>query len=79
MAICPVCQHSYNVHFTPRERDVIDGIIAGLGNKQIANILGISEATVKNYTTSIYAKAQCYNRTQVALKFVGKTPYESAL
>lgn len=34
---------------TPREREVLEGIVQGNSNKQIAYILGISARTVENH------------------------------
>ena len=38
---------------TPRQRQVLDGMVDGLLNKQIAIILGISELTVKMHRASL--------------------------
>ena len=43
---------------TPRERDVLARIVAGLLNKQIAGELGTSEATVKEHRGHVMAKMQ---------------------
>lgn len=41
---------------TPRERQVMDGVVRGLLNKQIAHELGIAEITVKLHRSSVMRK-----------------------
>ena len=49
---------------TPRERDLLALVAEGLDNAQIAARLGISEKTVRNHLTSIYAKLGVETRAQ---------------
>ncbi|MEL0320223.1 MAG: response regulator transcription factor, partial [Aquiluna sp.] len=48
-----------------RELDVIRQLAKGLGNKEIAKELFISESTVKFHVHNISKKFGCSNRTQV--------------
>jgi len=41
---------------TPREREVMQWVVAGLLNKQIANRLGVSEITVKTHRSQVVQK-----------------------
>jgi DNA-binding NarL/FixJ family response regulator len=52
---------------TPREREVIDLVGAGLANKQIARRLGISEKTVKTHLTKAFQVIGVTDRVQAAL------------
>ena len=52
---------------TPRERDVIKALAAGMSNRAIAKHLGLSEKTVKNHISRILAKLELSDRTQAAL------------
>ena len=49
-----------------RELEVLELIVKGLGNKQIAHSLGIAEHTVKNHVKSILDKLGVGDRTQAA-------------
>ncbi|MFW6869428.1 response regulator [Nocardioides sp. CPCC 206347] len=53
---------------TPREREVLDLIAAGLRNRAIAERLGISEKTVRNNVSSVLVKLQVEDRTSAAIK-----------
>lgn len=56
----------YKFKFTKREADVIDGLIQGRTNTQIANQLCISENTVKSHIRKLYQKTGVNNRTELA-------------
>jgi len=51
---------------TARERDVLEQIARGLGNKEIAVILNISENTVKTHVRHILAKLNLRSRAEAA-------------
>jgi len=51
---------------TPREFDVIEQIVLGNSNKEIAAALEISEATVKTHINSLLSKLGVSDRTQAA-------------
>jgi DNA-binding NarL/FixJ family response regulator len=53
---------------TPRERSVLEQLARGLGNKQIAAALGISERTVKFHVSALFAKLGAANRTEAVAK-----------
>jgi DNA-binding NarL/FixJ family response regulator len=55
---------------TPRERAVLDQLARGLGNKQIAAALGISERTVKFHVSSVFTKLEATNRTEAVTRAV---------
>ncbi|MCL6597076.1 MAG: response regulator transcription factor, partial [Firmicutes bacterium] len=52
---------------TGRERDVLEQILAGRANKEIAAALGISERTVKGHVSALLAKLGCQDRTQIVI------------
>ena len=50
---------------TDREADVMQLIISGLTNKEIADHLNIAERTIKTHITNIYNKLGVYNKIQL--------------
>jgi DNA-binding NarL/FixJ family response regulator len=55
------------IQLTPRERDVLQLIVNGGSNKQVARKLGISEKTVKGHLTKLFQRIGVADRTQAAL------------
>jgi DNA-binding NarL/FixJ family response regulator len=58
---------------TPREREIVQLIVQGASNREIAQTLFISEKTVRNHITSILGRLDLRDRTQLAI-LVCKTP-----
>ncbi len=52
---------------TPRERDVLRELGTGATNRDIAERLGLTEGTVRNYVTRILSQLALTSRTQAAL------------
>ncbi len=49
---------------TPREQQVLQLLVKGLANKQIGDLLNISEHTVKDHLKSVFGKLQVVDRTE---------------
>ena len=58
---------SGRLHLTPREREIIEAVLAANSNRAIADRLGISEQSVKNRLTSIYKKLGVSSRVEMVL------------
>ncbi|MFN2256003.1 MAG: response regulator [Candidatus Promineifilaceae bacterium] len=52
---------------TPREMEVLQGIVDGQTNREIALHLGISATTIRSHVSTILTKLDVTNRTQAAL------------
>jgi two-component system, NarL family, nitrate/nitrite response regulator NarL len=52
---------------TPREMQILEGLVEGFTNKEIARRLSISEQTVKHHVSSIFDKTGVSNRLEVVL------------
>ena len=53
--------------FSPRERDILNGLAQGGSNKEIARTLDLAESTVKIHVQNIFKKLGMSSRVQVAL------------
>jgi DNA-binding NarL/FixJ family response regulator len=54
-------------HLSARELDILHLIANGYENPEIANIMYISERTVRNHSSHLFKKLELQNRTQVAV------------
>lgn len=57
---------------TAREVEILKLLATGQANKQVAYRLRISEKTVRNHVSNMYAKLQIYDRSQAVLYAVRK-------
>lgn len=57
---------------TERENDILQLIVAGKGNKEIAAQLKLAEGTVKNYVSRILEKLNARSRTELAVKALNR-------
>jgi two-component system nitrate/nitrite response regulator NarL len=64
---------------TPREQEVMTFVNEGLSNKQIATLLGIRDATVKNHVHSILGKLRVRRRGEAAAQLRQHRPRGDAL
>ncbi|MER7078607.1 regulatory protein, luxR family [Saccharopolyspora kobensis] len=56
---------------TKREKEVLDQLMHGRSNRQIARSLGISERTVKNHLRNLFTKLDVGDRTSAVVKALG--------
>jgi len=54
---------------SPRESEVLQFVMRGLANKEIADRLGVTVAAVKWHLQHVYDKLHVHTRTEAALKF----------
>jgi DNA-binding NarL/FixJ family response regulator len=54
---------------TPREREVLEFVVHGLANKEIADRLNVTVEAVRWHLKHIYQKLHVHSRTEAALKF----------
>lgn len=52
---------------TAREREIVQGLVRGESNKEIARVLGVAESTVKIHVQNILKKLSLASRVQVAV------------
>jgi DNA-binding NarL/FixJ family response regulator len=67
----PAVAKPTKISLTPREKDIVDLLVQGLSNADIAHQLFLSEGTVRNYMSDLFTKLGVSDRTQavvIALK-----------
>jgi DNA-binding NarL/FixJ family response regulator len=62
-----------------REREILDEMMLGLGNKAIANRLFISEDTVKTHVKAVFRKLGARDRAHAIALALGSAPYADGM
>ncbi len=60
-------ESNWQSHFSERECEVLVQLAQGKNNREISQILHLTEGTVKNYISRILGHLELRNRTQAAL------------
>jgi two-component system NarL family response regulator len=63
-------ERSEREQLTERERDVLEALIKGRSNKEIATSLCISEDTVKSHLKTLFTKLRVRDRTEAAVEAI---------
>lgn len=64
---------------TPQERRILDLLADGRTNQEVADVLFLSEKTVRNYVSNLLGKLGVKNRTQAATLLVQLRSHRSAM
>ena len=64
-------------HFTDREAGVVQHLLKGMTNKEIANEMDVTEQTVKEHIKSVMKKTRTFTRTATVLAVSGALPSAS--
>jgi DNA-binding NarL/FixJ family response regulator len=65
------------IELTRREREILDWVSRGYGNKEIAQELSITVETVRHHLKKVYEKLHVHSRTEAVLRYLraaGGTP-----
>jgi len=63
---------------TPREQDVLGGLLAGLANREIAELLGLGSETVKSHTAMLFVRLGASDRFE-AVRIARDLGYDLAM
>lgn len=60
-------ERTTDARITDREVQILELVIEGQSNREIADVLGLSDKTVKSHLATLYRKMNVANRTQAAM------------
>ncbi|MCC5854621.1 MAG: response regulator transcription factor [Idiomarina sp.] len=63
-------RNDYERKLSPRQQEIMQLLAQGLSNKEIANILGITEGTIRVHLSSIFKAIKVSNRTEATLWYL---------
>ena len=66
-AATELAMHAMDDPLTSRETDTLRYVAEGAGNRDIANLMGVAEATVKTHLKNIFSKLRVNDRTQAVV------------
>ncbi|MDE7422976.1 MAG: response regulator transcription factor [Lachnospiraceae bacterium] len=66
----PAASPQINPSLTPKELSIMEQVAKGLNNKEISEVLFLSEGTVRNYISTILEKLDLRDRTQLAIYYL---------
>lgn len=69
--VCTLSEISHEFHLTQREQEMVTLLIRGLGNKEIAERLGISVNTVKTFLRLVMIKMGVGSRSRIVSTVLG--------
>jgi DNA-binding NarL/FixJ family response regulator len=62
----PVIQLDREVELTPTETKVLQYVARGMSNREIAEVMGVSQRTIESHVSNMLAKTGLHNRTGLA-------------
>jgi DNA-binding NarL/FixJ family response regulator len=62
----PVIQLDREVELTPTETKVLQYVARGMSNREIAQVMGVSQRTIESHVSNMLAKTGLHNRTELA-------------
>jgi DNA-binding NarL/FixJ family response regulator len=65
----PATDQEETAQLSSRETEILEWLTKGLGNKEIADRLGLSTETIRVHLRRIYNKLHVHSRTEAALKY----------
>lgn len=62
----PVIQLDREVELTPTETKVLQYVARGMSNREIAEVMGVSQRTIESHVSNMLSKTGLHNRTELA-------------